>query len=310
MAEVVVVGSLNMDLNVRTPHLPVPGETVIGSDFTTAPGGKGANQAVAAARLGASVAMVGRVGSGDFGTALRANLQAAGVDDTYVFTDHAAPTGVALIAVEEKGQNTIIVVSGANGSLSRADVDAALGAIAAARILALQLEIPIETVMYALELARASHVLTLLNPAPARRLPPELIRLVDILVPNETEAEQLTGIPVRDWESAEKAARELGRRGAEVVVITMGARGALGWDGGAGIRSPAYHVEAIDATAAGDAFVGALAVARAHGLDLPSALREANTAGALATLKAGAQPSLPTRAEMEEFAKRGQLKSE
>lgn len=301
-SEIAVVGSLNMDLIVRTPHLPAPGETVIGHQFSTAPGGKGANQAVGAARLGAGVVMVGRVGADDFARALRASLNAAGVDATYVFTDESEATGIASIAVDDHGQNTIIVASGANARVSRADVDVARGAIASARMLVLQLEIPLETIAYALEFARASHILTLLNPAPARPLSPEILALCDLLVPNETEAGQMTGIQVKDWDSAERAARELGRRGAKVVVITLGARGALAWDGGAVLRVPAIPVEPVDTTAAGDAFVAALAVAQAHGLDLLSSLHEASAAGALATQKLGAQPSLPTRPELEEFA--------
>lgn len=303
MPEIAVVGSLNMDLVIRVPHLPAAGETVIGREFTTAAGGKGANQAVAAARLGASVAMIGRVGKDDFGSALRANLNGAGADTTYVLSDEHAATGVALIAVEEGGQNTIIVAAGANANVSRTDVDAARRIIASSQVLVAQLEVPLDTVTFALDLARAAHVLTLLNPAPAQELSPDVLARVDMIVPNETEAGILTGIPVKDWESAKAAALELNRRGVPSVVITLGERGALASDSGSIHRVPAFPVHAVDATAAGDAFVGALAVARAHGRDLPAALRQAGAAGALATLKLGAQPSLPTRAELEEFLK-------
>ncbi len=301
MPEITVVGSLNMDLIVRTPHLPVPGETILGSEFVTAPGGKGANQAVAAARLGSSVAMVGQLGADDFGQALRANLKAVGVDTTYVSTDDHAATGVALIAVEAGGQNTIIVVPGANAHLWRDEVDRAKEMIASSRVLVVQLEIPQETITRALEIAHAAHVLTLLNPAPARPLPATWPSLIDLLVPNETEATFLTQIPVKDWASAEAAAIELYRQGVPAVVITLGAQGALAWDGHEMRRVPAFPVQAVDATAAGDAFVGALAAARGRGSDLSVALREANAAGALTTLKLGAQPSLPTRAELEQF---------
>ncbi len=300
MPEITVVGSLNMDLVIRTPHLPAPGETLLGRDYSTAPGGKGANQAVAAARLGGDVVMVGRVGNDDFGRALRANLNAAGVDATYVLSDQA-PTGVALITIESAGQNTIVVAPGANGNVVREDVDRAKGAITSSQVLVAQLEIPLDTVTCALDLGRASHIITLLNPAPAQPLSDQVLSLCDIIVPNETEASALTGIPVADWESAERAARELGRRGVQIVVITLGARGALAWDGGKTTRLPAFPVTAVDATAAGDAFVGAFALARARGLDLPTSLRRANAAGALTTTKLGAQPSLPKEAELELF---------
>ncbi len=289
-----------MDLVIRTPHLPAPGETIIGRDFSTAPGGKGANQAVAAARLGGDVVMVGRVGNDDFGRALRANLNAAGVDTAYVANDRAA-TGVALITIESGGQNTIVVAPGANGSVFREDVDRAKGAITSSQVLVAQLEVPLDTVTYALEFGRASHIITLLNPAPAQLLSDAVLSLCDIIVPNETEASTLTGIQVKDWDSAERAARELGRRGVQVVVITLGARGALAWDGGAAIRLPAFQITPVDATAAGDAFVGAFAFAQARGMDLPTSLRGANAAGALATTKLGAQPSLPTEDELEAF---------
>ncbi len=301
MPEIVVVGSLNMDLVIRTPHLPVPGETIIGREFTTAPGGKGANQAVAAARLGGDVVMVGRVGDDDFGRALRANLNASGVDTAYVLTDPQAPTGVALITIESGGQNTIVVVPGANGNVFRADVDRAKGAITSSQVLVAQLEVPLDTVTYALEFGRDSHIITLLNPAPAQPLSDRVLGLCDIIVPNETEATTLTSIAVKDWESAEAAARELGRHGVPIVIITLGARGVLAWDSGAVTRLPAIPVTPVDATAAGDAFVGALAIAQARGLDLTTSLRGANAAGALATMKLGAQPSLPTEAELEAF---------
>ncbi len=301
MPEITVVGSLNMDLVIRTPHLPAPGETVIGRDFTTAPGGKGANQAVAAARLGGDVVMVGRLGADDFGRALRANLNAGGVDTSYVLADHQAPTGVALITIESGGQNTIVVAPGANGDVFREDVDRAKGAINEAQVLVTQLEIPLDTVTYALEFGRDSHIITILNPAPAQPLSDNVLSLCDIIIPNETEASTLTGIPVKHWESAEAAARELGRHGVEIVVITLGARGALAWDGGAVIRMPAFPVTPVDTTAAGDAFVGAFAMSQARGLDLVTSLRGASAAGALATMKLGAQPSLPTEAELEAF---------
>jgi ribokinase len=303
MTQIVVVGSLNMDLIVRAPRLPVPGETIIGHEFRTAPGGKGANQAVAAARLGASVFMVGRVGADDFGRALRDSLTTDRVDTTNVFIEKGAATGVAVIQVDGMGQNTIVVAAGANARVTRADVDAARPILASAHALIVQLEIPLDTVTYALRLAREARVLTVLNPAPAQPLSAQVLSLADLLVPNESEAALLTGISVGDWTSAEAAARELNRRGAPTVVVTLGARGALVLENGAARRISPFQVKATDATAAGDAFVAALAVARASGSDLDAALHEASAAGALTATRLGAQPSLPTRAELDEFLK-------
>ncbi len=303
MSEIVVVGSLNMDLVVGAPHLPTPGETLLGRNFQMVPGGKGANQAVAAARLGAWVAIVGRVGVDDFGRALRLNLDAAGVDDQYVLNDDSAATGVAVIEVDDNGQNTIVVAPGTNANVSRLDVSAARSVISSARTLVAQLEVPLDTVAYALAMARAAGVLTVLNPAPAQPLAADILSLADILVPNETEATLLTGIPVRDLPSAEAAARELNRQGAQVVVITLGARGALVLENGTAKEVPPFPVRAVDTTAAGDAFVAALAVARTREHDLNTALREASAAGALAATRAGAQPSLPTRVELTQFLK-------
>ena len=307
MPKLVVVGSLNMDLVVRTPHLPRPGETILGRDFMTAPGGKGANQTVAAARLGATVHMVGRVGGDDFGRALRENLRAAGADETYITTEDSAATGIAIIEVEDSGQNTIVVAPGANACVSRADVDAARSIIASSQAVIAQLEIPLDTVQYALTTARAANVLTILNPAPAQPLSTELLSLVDLLVPNETEAAQLTGIEVNDDADIERAARQLCERGARAVVITLGARGALALSEGKTWRIPPFKVKAIDTTAAGDAFVGALATAYAAHGNLDAAMREASAAGALAATRFGAQPSMPTRAELDEFLKHASL---
>lgn len=301
MTNLAVVGSLNMDLVVRTRRLPYPGETLLGRDWSQVPGGKGANQAVAAARLGANVSMVGRVGEDDFGRRLRENLRREGVSTEHVRTEAGASTGVALIQVEDSGQNTIVVVPGTNGRVSRQDVDEARAVIHTAQALIAQLEIPLPTVRHALEVAQAAGVLTVLNPAPAEPLTPEFLALADLVVPNETEASLLTGIPVQDWESAEHAAAALHRMGARRVVITLGAGGALWSQEGQVERIPAYAVQALDATAAGDAFVGALTVACAARWDMRTALREASAAGALAATRPGAQPSLPTRHELAAF---------
>ena len=242
MPKLVVVGSLNMDLVVRTPHLPRPGETILGREFMTAPGGKGANQTVAAAKLGATVHMIGRVGGDDFGRALRDNLCAAGADDSYVFIEDTAASGIAIIEVDDSGQNTIVVAPGANAHVARSDVDAARSIIAASQAVIAQLEIPLDTVWYALETARAAQVLTILNPAPAQPLSTELLSLVDLLVPNESEAALLTGIEVKDEPSAEQAARKLHERGARAVVITLGARGALALSEQGVRRVPSFRV--------------------------------------------------------------------
>jgi ribokinase len=308
-ASIVVVGSLNMDLVIRTAHLPAPGETLFGSGFATAPGGKGANQAVAAARLGAAVAMVGRTGSDDYGRALRADLKAAGVDTSHVSEDRAAATGVALITVEEGGQNTIVVASGANMRVSRADVDEAESVLRAAHGLIVQLEVPLDVVEYSMRQARQAGLVVVLNPAPAQVLSREFRALADVLVPNESEASILTGLTITDAESAEAAARVLSPDGVPAVVVTLGVQGALLWQKDSATFVPPFAVQAVDATAAGDAFVGALTTAllrapRGEALSSASlrlALREASAAGALTATKPGAQPSLPTRAELDRF---------
>lgn len=298
---IAVLGSLNMDLVARAPQLPALGETIVGRGFATVPGGKGANQAVAAARLGARVFMVGRVGADEYGRALRQNLEFAGVDPTYVLTDPEAVSGIALIIVDDAGQNTIVVVSGANARVSTADVRQAGAVIRSAQALIVQLETPLDAVTEALQLARAANTLTVLNPAPAHPLSEHMLELTDILVPNQLEASRLSGVEVTDWASAELAARALARRGPRIVVVTLGRLGALALVNGRVERASAFPVNVVDTTAAGDAFVAALTVAYADGEDLAHALRVASAAGALATTKLGAQPSLPSRAELDRF---------
>jgi ribokinase len=307
-ARVTVVGSLNMDLVVRAPHIPQPGETIIGSDFHTVPGGKGANQAVAAARMGAHVSMVGRLGRDAFASSLLDNLAVAGVDHTFVTQDPGAATGVALIVVDDAGQNSIVVASGTNMRLSPADVDAAEAAIATADVLLLQLESPLETVTRSAGVARAHGVTVILNPAPARPLPAALLSLVDVLIPNESETALLTGMPVGDRAESEAAAQALQKMGVGTVVLTLGERGAmLAWDSGTDLF-PAFEVKPVDTTAAGDAFVGGFAVAFAERQTLAEAVRWGNAAGALATTKLGAQPSLPTRRAVETLLATGGTK--
>jgi ribokinase len=308
-AHVTVVGSLNMDLVARTPRIPQPGETIIGGDFHTVPGGKGANQAVAAARLGAQVSMVGRVGRDAFAGPLLDNLAAAGVDHAFVMQDLEAATGVALIVVDDAGQNSIVVASGANMRLSPADVDAAEAAVAAADVLLLQLESPLDTVIRAAQMARAHQVTVILNPAPARSLPVALLSLVDVLVPNESETALLTNMPVSDRADTEVAAKALRELGVGTVILTLGERGALLAREGGTALFPAFDVTPVDTTAAGDAFVGGFAVALAEGRSLAEAVRWGNAAGALATTRLGAQTSLPTRQALERLLAEGAMKS-
>jgi ribokinase len=296
---VCVAGSLNMDLVVQTPALPAPGETILGGPFATFPGGKGANQAVAAARAGAEVRMIGAVGDDAYGSELLAGLEQNGVETREVLRRAGVASGVALIAVAPGGQNTIIVAPGANGSLTDDDIDATVVSIANASVLLLQLEIPLRAVARAIWHATNAYTRVILNPAPAQRLPSDVLAGVDFVVPNETEAALMTGVTPVDWESAEEAARRLVDAGAHAALITMGQRGALLWQNGVAYRQPAFEVSAVDATAAGDAFLGAFAVAIAEERPPLEAMRRGAAAGALAATTTGAQPSLPTRAEID-----------
>lgn len=304
MARIVVVGSANVDLVIQTPHLPEPGETVLGGKFIMAMGGKGANQAVAAARLGAAVTFVARVGDDAFGQECLAAYQKEHIDTQYVAITPDTPTGIALIAVAADGENTIIVASGANMALTPADVAAAEPAFQDADVLVLQLEVPLETSIAAARLAHKYDLRVVLNPAPAQKLPPELLGEVDILTPNRLELAQMMALSddaVRQM-SDDDLARTALAVGPQSAVITLGAEGALAADPGGWTRVPAFRVNAIDTTAAGDAFNGGLAVALARGdATLAEAVRYASAAGALAATRLGAQPSLPTAAELDRF---------
>ena len=295
---IVVFGSINMDLVVRSPRLPQPGETLTGHSFFTAPGGKGANQAVACARLGAPTRMIGRVGDDVFGTTLRDGLQADGVEIERVFVQPAISSGTAVITVNDAAENTIIIVPGANGQVGDDDLARLGEVLAGASALLLQLEVPLASVVAAAQAARARGVPVILDPAPAQELPDELYAAADIITPNEVEAAMLVGFPIDGEASAARAAEQLLARGVRKVVIKLGARGAFWHDGAASGFIPAFKVQAIDTVAAGDAFNGGLAAALDAGLPLEQALRWGMAAGALSTTRAGAQPSLPRRDEV------------
>ncbi len=299
MARVCVVGSCNIDLTFLAARLPRAGETVAGTGFRQGFGGKGANQAVLAARLGAEVTLIGRVGDDEFGRQTLRHLQEEGIDVAHVRVTSGLPTGVAGIVVDEAARNCIVVVPGANGALTADDVQSAAEALRRAAVVVAQLEVPVEAVRAAFALARERSVPTLLNPAPALELPADLWPLVDLCVPNETELEALTNLPARTLAEVELAARELLRRGAGQAIVTLGERGALLVGAGEARHIPAVHVVAVDPTAAGDAFIGALAVflAEWRGLDLERAAAVA----ALTVTRPGAQSSFPTRAEVEAF---------
>lgn len=295
---IVVVGSINMDLVIRVPRFPEAGETLLGEDLDQYSGGKGANQAVAAARAGGAVAMVGRVGSDAFGPVLRDRLADEAIDVGSVETV-SGPSGVAVITVDKAARNSIVVSPGANKSLTPDDLAASL--FEGATAVLLQLEIPLETVLAAARMGRAAAARTLLNLAPARTLDPEQLADIDVLLVNETEAASLTGLTAEAVAADPEAA--VGRLAAQVpaAVLTLGAAGACWAEDGKVGRVPGFSVEAVDTTAAGDSFVGALSVALGEGMALSDAVRFGNAAGALAATRVGAQPAIPKRAEIEAF---------
>ncbi len=302
MHHVLVVGSINMDQIFRLDHLPRPGETMLAGDVITVPGGKGANQAVAAARMGGRVQMVGRLGADPFGRSLRAALIEADVNVAHVREDETAATGVALILLAEGRDNSIIVASGANMRVASADLDAVDWA--AVGVLLVQLEIPFATVGEAMRRARAAGVTVILDPAPSRGCPADLLALADILTPNETEASDLAGLPINDIASAMAAARRLRSSDRQRVIVKLGGQGLVLCDADGCRHLPAIPVPVVDTTAAGDAFCGALAARLAAGAAFDDALRYAIAAGALAVTVLGAQPSLPTLAAVEALLRR------
>ncbi len=301
-SRIAVVGSSNTDMILKLDRIPRPGETVLGGQFITAAGGKGANQAVAAARAGGDVTFIARVGQDMFGQQAIEGFARDGINVEYVVRDKASPSGVALIFVAKDGENSIAVASGANGRLSPADVKKARKAIASAAVAVMQLETPLPTVQATAEIAAKAGVSVILNPAPAQPLPDDLLRLVSILTPNETEAELLTGIKVVDETSAGQAAGQLLARGAQTVIITLGASGAFVATEGLRKLVRGFKMAAVDTTAAGDVFNGALAVALAEGRTIADATRFANAAAAISVTRMGAQPSAPKRKEIDRLA--------
>ncbi|MCD6394889.1 MAG: ribokinase [Planctomycetes bacterium] len=301
--KIVVVGSSNTDMIIKIDRIPRPGETVIGGRFSTAPGGKGANQAVAAARAGGDVAFIARVGNDMFGSEALKGFAADEINIDHVTKDTTAPSGVASIFVDKNGENSIAVASGANANLSPADIEAAEKTIACADILVMQLETPIETVTAAAMMAHADGVKVILNPAPAQPLTDDLLKTVSILTPNESEAELLTGIGVENEDGARKAAEALLAKGVATVMVTLGENGVIIATADGVKKVDAFEVDPVDTTAAGDVFNGALAVAIAEGSRLEKAVLFANAAAAMSVTKLGAQPSAPTRHEIDEFMK-------
>jgi ribokinase len=297
-ATIVVIGSSNTDMVVVADHFPAPGETILGGKFFMNPGGKGANQAVAAARLGGSVAFISKVGKDIFGQQAVQNLAQVGIDVSAVALDPELPSAVALITVDKHAENCIVVAPGANMSLNRADIDRAEALFNQARFFLLQLETPTDTVAYAVKKAHSMGKKVILNPAPACLLSDDTLQALYAITPNETETELLTGIKVTNEATASQAASILEKKGVAIVVITMGASGAYLHHHGRGQLVPAPVVHAVDTTAAGDTFSGAFTVALANGLPLEEAALFANRAAALAVTKMGAQASIPTAAEV------------
>ncbi len=301
MSELVVIGSSNTDMIVQVPRIPRPGETILGGTFQTAAGGKGANQAVAAARAGGDVSLLACVGDDVFGREALAGFATEGIDCEHVVVDATAPSGVAQIFVAADGENSIGVASGANACLTPAHIEQVASTIEGANTILLQLETPLETVKRAAEIGAAADRRVILNPAPAQQLPAELYPLLQIISPNETEAELLTGIAVKDSSSAADAAANLHDRGVNTVLITLGAAGVYLSTEGSSKVVPAYVVDVVDTTAAGDVFNGNLAAALCRDLSLEDAVIYAQAAAALSVQCLGAQPSAPTRRAIDDF---------
>lgn len=298
---ITVVGSVNMDLVFRTPRMPAVGETLLGHEFRQIPGGKGANQAVAAARQGAEVSFIGAVGDDGFGDFSQQCLANEGINISHLARVAGVATGVAGILVEDNGSNSIVLAAGANATLNVSQIELAASVIGAAQLLLCQLETPVDTVTRAIAIAHAQGVKVVLNPAPAQQLDPAVLKQVDYLIVNETEASQLSGISVTNQASAQQASERLLELGVGTVLLTMGGDGALITQAGGSEFIPAIRVDVVDTTAAGDTFVGAFAVGIANALSVSDASREAQYAAALTVTKLGAQTSIPRRSEVLEF---------
>ncbi len=297
----VVLGSINADHILNLESFPAPGETVTGNQYQVAFGGKGANQAVAAGRSGANIAFIACTGDDDTGERVRKQLESDNIDIAPVSVVAGESTGVALIFVNAEGENVIGIHAGANAALTTERVEAQRAIIGGAEALLMQLESPVESVLAAAKIAHENHTTVVLNPAPARVLSDELLALVDIITPNETEAEKLTGIRVENDDDAARAARALHDKGIRTVIITLGSRGVWASVNGEGRRVPGFKVKAIDTIAAGDTFNGALVTALLEGKRMDDAIRFAHAAAAIAVTRKGAQPSVPWRKEIDEF---------
>jgi len=298
--KIVVVGSCNTDMVVKSNRIPVPGETILGGNFMMNPGGKGANQAVAVARMGGNTTFISKTGNDLFGRQSVEMYSEENINTDFIFSDPNLPSGVALIMVDNNGENCIVVASGANASLSTQDIDKAKDVIESADILLMQLEIPIETVEYAAKMAYRKGIKVILNPAPAAFLSNELMSYLYAIIPNNSEAELLSGIKVTDWETAKQAADIIGAKGVDVVVITLGSKGALIKDGELYYEEvPVEKIDAIDTTAAGDTFCGAFCVGLSEGLSVEDAVRIANKAAGITVTREGAQAAIPYRKEIQ-----------
>lgn len=300
-SSIVVIGSSNTDMVIKTDHLPGPGETILGGTFLMNPGGKGANQAVAAARMGGNISFICKIGEDVFGKRSVRLFQEEGISTSFLISDPVMPSGVALITVDRNGENCIVVASGANANLNSSDLQPALQVISESTLVLMQLEIPLETVSYVAAFAFEKNIPVILNPAPACALTDILLRNISILTPNKTEAEMLTGIRIDDISSAKQAAQKIKDRGVKTVIITLGSKGALVFDKNVFIEIPALSVTAVDTTAAGDTFNGSLVVALSEGKNIIEATEYACKASAISVTRIGAQASIPFKWEVDAF---------